>query len=715
MDQLTYLPLLLAAITPLCLIHYLTASDLQSRIKLFFAALLVSVLYMKIIIFLQSERTSPLINKKIERFRLTLPPGKKLICLFSVALLIYSLSSLTLISRGVHFAGDEPHYLLISHSLIKDGDFDLKNNYSRKDYRSYMHPSVTIDPHIAPGTNNRYSFHSPGISLLILPFYAAGLLLKGKWLFFLVRFGVGIFGALLSIQFYLFIRKKWNREFLSLGLWALFSFSAPILFYSIHVYPEIIAALISFYIFRQIHDQHKKISSKTAFFLGILLVGLLWFHAVKYVFIIGPLFFYTLWMLRRPKETKYPAYFFLAGCGLSGIAYFTFQFSLYGSFSLSAVSWQGKMSFAQSLAYFKSIFFDTPFRFRWETLAGYFLDQRDGLLLYSPIYVFAFFGMVEAAKVRLKSLLILLFLTAPYILSSAWLTQRTGYAPQARPLVGVFWGIGIFLGYYLASEKKVFFNRLFSLTCVISLFIPVLLLLTPRFLYQLTTFGEIQRAGDFFLSLSNLHLNFTSFLPSFLKIENGLWLPNIFWLGGLFFLILIYSISRPGRIIPWTPEKHLAFILTALLSFFFLFVYFPATPIGNPRKLPLEGGGYMNLYDYSRSTRVLNPKEFRLLENNRDYVFYFSTPLPLKNLNLEFGEEGFSYKVKIEYFDETIFSGIIEDGYEKVSLISLQGYPFKKHNLFRIRITIHPADGSETKRAYFLFKIQPELQKSGIS
>ena len=34
--------------------------------------------------------------------------------------------------------GDEPHYLIITQSLLKDGDLRIENNHQRGDYRAYF-------------------------------------------------------------------------------------------------------------------------------------------------------------------------------------------------------------------------------------------------------------------------------------------------------------------------------------------------------------------------------------------------------------------------------------------------------------------------------------------------------------------------------------------------------------------------------------------------
>jgi hypothetical protein len=66
--------------------------------------------------------------------------------------------------------GDEPSYLLISTSLLKDGDIDLTNNYARRDYASFIGD-------LAPDFRQRgihgeiYSIHAPGVSVLVAPVF----------------------------------------------------------------------------------------------------------------------------------------------------------------------------------------------------------------------------------------------------------------------------------------------------------------------------------------------------------------------------------------------------------------------------------------------------------------------------------------------------------------------------------------------------------------
>ncbi len=68
--------------------------------------------------------------------------------------------------------GDEPHYLLIAESLIRDGDVDLKNQFEERAFSKFT--SADLEPHTAPRSpkGRLYAIHTPGLAALIAPGYA---------------------------------------------------------------------------------------------------------------------------------------------------------------------------------------------------------------------------------------------------------------------------------------------------------------------------------------------------------------------------------------------------------------------------------------------------------------------------------------------------------------------------------------------------------------
>ena len=68
--------------------------------------------------------------------------------------------------------GDEPHYLIITQSLLSDGDLQIENNHARGDYFRY-HADALKPDYLQRGRNGAiYSIHAPGVSALVAPAFA---------------------------------------------------------------------------------------------------------------------------------------------------------------------------------------------------------------------------------------------------------------------------------------------------------------------------------------------------------------------------------------------------------------------------------------------------------------------------------------------------------------------------------------------------------------
>jgi hypothetical protein len=77
-------------------------------------------------------------------------------------------------AREKGFTGDEPHYLIIAHSLSADHDLDIANNHANRDYWSFYTGDLQPD-FLRRGLHGEtYSIHAPGLPVLLLPAYAVG-------------------------------------------------------------------------------------------------------------------------------------------------------------------------------------------------------------------------------------------------------------------------------------------------------------------------------------------------------------------------------------------------------------------------------------------------------------------------------------------------------------------------------------------------------------
>ncbi|MDD8011543.1 MAG: hypothetical protein PHX73_10610 [Acidobacteriota bacterium] len=125
---------------------------------------------------------------------LRLPVKRRLLVLFLAAFLVYNACALVLVSRGMTFSGDEPNYLLTTHSLLADRDINLENNYRNRDYFHFYdekeNPNLRMNPYARAGVKGRgyiYPINLPGISFLMVPFYAAGQAVHGFARTFLLK------------------------------------------------------------------------------------------------------------------------------------------------------------------------------------------------------------------------------------------------------------------------------------------------------------------------------------------------------------------------------------------------------------------------------------------------------------------------------------------------------------------------------------------------
>jgi len=545
-----------------------------------------------------------------------------------------------------------------------------------------------------------------------VPFYALGRLFGPASLPLFVRFGMSLIGALFGIQLYLFARKEWGREPLALAIWFLVCFSTPVYFYSLHVYPELIVGLFALIVLR-LFRHGRPLSSGTLLVCGLLLSSFIWFHALKYLVLVAPFILYGIRVLvRERRDAKAFAAFLAFPLLITGI-YFVFQNARYGSFSLLSVSWRGGLGAGESLSFVQWLLTGIPFRARWETLAGYFLDQRDGLLLYAPIYLFAFLGVVEMARRRLKGLLLLVFLAGPYVFVSAFLTQRGGYAPQARPLVSVIWALAVPLGYFLAYNARPLLRRLFNLAAGIGLFFVWLLLSNPLFLYQETTQGATERGGGIFYLLSNLHFRLPNLLPSFIKVEDGVWLPNAIWMAGLAVLVLAYVIVKPGKEAPSRARLsfswHAVAAAAALLLVFFWIVLYPRLILYSPVRVDFPDRERLTFYSLSRVARMGKPGRFALLEDNRSYTFTFVSARPLRELEVEVGSEAGDYRSSLVLFDRPIFDDETRRAFKTVSVPAPPFYRLGAGYLYSLTIELERRSEVETGLHPFRFSLRPVI------
>ena len=128
---------------------------------------------------------------------------------------------------------------------------------------------------------------------------------------------------------------------------------------------------------------------------------------------------------------------------------------LYGSFNPTVISPEKN-------------FFAIPLGSKIETLLSFFLDQRDGLLVYAPVFLMLFLVFKKEIRSKIRDFSLLAAIFFSYILFHAFTTVRGGYSPAARPTLFVLWIMAVFLtAYYRQAGEigKTLFRFLAGLTC----------------------------------------------------------------------------------------------------------------------------------------------------------------------------------------------------------------------------------------------------------
>ncbi len=502
---------------------------------------------------------------------------KRLLAIFIASELLFALGAGLLTWKGVALAGDEPHYLAISQSLARDHDLNVFNQYFRGGFKEFLNvEKLPAHGTWGKGFKKIYSYHLPGIAVTLAPFFFFKL--SPPAFYFLIRAYLGLFGALLAMLVYLFSLRLWRSRSLAFFIVSVFTLTAPVFFYSLHVFPEIQAMLL---ILGSLYLLLFKANDRFCFWAGLLL-GSTIFWGVKYALFIYPItlgfFVYWLWHkhYRRSLLLVIVPLFFQA-------LFFFYLYSAYGSFSPNAV-YYGMLSPEQSAAFYDTILKKIPLGLRWETLLDYFFDQRDGLLLYNPFYFFAFPGLLLALRNfrRYRLHLLAALPAALFVLNHAFSTIRAGYCPQGRYLAPVAWALMLFAVIYYRESRSRIFKRAFLVLPLLPLFVTVYQALEPFTLYQPTTHDTMERAGLMFQQWSNSRIHLAAMLPSFIKTDNRGYLPNAIFLI-LFLLPVIFAL------VPWrggSRKRHgsLAAVL-AFLGVFSLCSLFPRLDLAASRQL----------------------------------------------------------------------------------------------------------------------------------
>jgi len=132
--------------------------------------------------------------------------------------------------------GDEPFYLLVTESIVKDHDLDLANQYRDIAHTDTGRPDLVPQGGDPKGPHGeQYSRHEPFLPLLMVPGYA---------LFGLpgALATIALFGVLLVRSLVRWFEDEGISDETIRALMPLIIFGPPLLFYAVRIWPEVPAA-----------------------------------------------------------------------------------------------------------------------------------------------------------------------------------------------------------------------------------------------------------------------------------------------------------------------------------------------------------------------------------------------------------------------------------------------------------------------------------------
>ncbi len=325
---------------------------------------------------------------------LTAPRGA---AAFAAVALVGSLAAAAVLARtGRIPGGDEPHYLIITQSLLNDGDLRIQNNHDRGDYSAYFQNGLPPD-FLQRGVDGQiYSVHAPGISMLLAPAFALG----GYPAAVLVVALVSAVGLALAWYAAFSLTGSAAASWMS-GLAVLLS--GTVFFHSFAIFPDpiggaIVAAILLLIV--RMHVAGEEIRRWHVTMAGALLAMMPWLHT-RFAFISAAAALVIAGRLWRRADRLETLGAFAAAPLISSAAWFGYFYAIYGTPNPAAPYGDSQQN---ALAWIGT------------GLTGLSVDQQFGVLAGAPVIAFVPFGLVVLSRLAPRLVVELLLIALPYVL-----------------------------------------------------------------------------------------------------------------------------------------------------------------------------------------------------------------------------------------------------------------------------------------------------------
>jgi hypothetical protein len=322
-----------------------------------------------------------------------------------VAAILYALAIPAMLRSPID--GDEPYYLLVTESMVRDFDLDLANQYGPKRWgRDDLAPQFG-DPVGAAG--EQYSRHEPFLPFLMIP----GYLLAGLHGALAT---IALFGVLLVRSTVRWMEDEGIPDTTIRALFPLFAFAPPVLFYATRIWPEVPGAFFFVEALRGVRAHRAKRWLPALF--GLVMLKLR-FGLVALALVIRGSWLVRGTLRRSSTDESRATIYLLAALGIIAVPLFVIGF-ITGD-PTNVHTW-------------RELIPTSPVQYL-TGLGGLIADGMSGIAFQAPFYLFALFALTQWKKTPagfrtgiIASLLYLFYLVP----RGEWFG---GWAPALRYLV----------------------------------------------------------------------------------------------------------------------------------------------------------------------------------------------------------------------------------------------------------------------------------------
>jgi hypothetical protein len=457
-----------------------------------------------------------------------------------------------------HPVGDEPSYLMITHSIANDFDVVLDNDYAERHYERFFYGAYPMFTHLGYDGRN-YPHHSIGLPVILAPVYALAWHGSEAFLVFSMRFTLLVIYMLLAIAVLRLIESFGISR--GIAFWSATAgmLSGPMFFYTGEIYPETTAALVFVLLVTFLaHSSDKRTPLKwltAGFGLGIIpWLGIKYIPTAVVILVIA--------IVCLVKEThhfkKSTALMFFPV--VSALLYLGFLYSIYRNINPSVIYtgvYPGTSQ--QVLPPDMPGFLETlPDRlsnmviFTW----GFFLEQRIGLLFLMPAAMFIVPGLRSMYRRQRRPSLVLLGVTLTHFGFYAWHNNWGGYCPPNRQAISIIPLLLVPLAYGFSAASTKWPGVIACLTTFAGWRFTLGLLNNERWLYM-TMNPHLTGGGAHWLyRWSPLDTNALIYMFPLLMGPEKRWIPNMVWTTLFMVLIWVIFPSRRQNISPVT-SRHI--------------------------------------------------------------------------------------------------------------------------------------------------------------